>query len=460
MNITMGLTIVGVHTIAVSAHMIELLNALKVDFVVLGNHEFDFGEDLLMDLLSEAKFTVFGSNVRLSATGELLPGVTDIMTRQLPNGAVLGVFGVTTSNSALDSNASDAVSFESEVEHTRRCVALLKARGADVVVALTHVSVPVDRLIARSVSGIDLILGGHDHEAMTMVEHSTIIHKSGQDVLWLGRINLRIGLSPQQHHVDDDCRKSRAEVSIDWQMYMNRGYAPDPVCQSIHRSYKQRVAASQALDKSETGNEVPLATLKSVLDGTKATLRCGESNLGNLVADAMLAVYDADITILNAGAIPCERMFVPPIKLTRTWVNSVVSNRNHVAVIRMTVQDLERALLAMLARYPSPNPSHPQVSGAFVVLHDVCNRITAVDFFRDRECTQKIAVHETLLVVTTDFVRDYSEARAFFSERNGITKHVFQTDEYIQDVVEDFLKKRGVIDYPLHEQRQRVEWTE
>lgn len=456
----MGLTLVGLHAIVISAHMIELLNALKVDFVVLGNHEFDFGEDVLLDLLSKAAFTVFGSNVRLSAAGDLLPGVTDVMTRQLPNGAVLGVFGVTTSNSALDSNASDAISFESEVEHARRCVALLKARGADVIVALTHVSVPMDRLIARSVSGIDLILGGHDHEPMTMVECSTLIHKSGQDVLWLGRINLHVGLSPQEHYGDNERRKSRAEVSIDWKMYMNRGYEPDPVCWSIHRSYKERVAARRALDSNEAGNEAPLATLQSVLDGTKPSLRCGESNLGNLVADAMLDVYDANIAILNGGAIPCERMFVPPTKLTRAWVNSVVTNRNHVAVIRMTVQDLESALLAMLARYPSPNASHPQVSGAFIVLHDDCNRIIAVDFFRDRKCTQKIEAHETLLVVTTDFVRDNSEGRKFFAEGNGVTKHVFQTDEYIQDVVETFLKKRGIIDYPLHEQRQRVEWIE
>lgn len=431
--------------------MVELLNALGVEYVVLGNHEFDFGADTLLKLLDAADFTVLGSNVRYGQSGEIFPGVSDVVTIEMENGAVVGMFGITTANSALDSNAGPNVTFESEVEHTQRCVDLLKARGADIVVALTHVPVHMDRLIARRVAGIDLILGGHDHEPMTLVEKATMIHKSGQDVLWLGRIDAHVS-NPFQGPV---------QVSLSWKMYMNRGHVPDPDVQKIHQQYLTSVEAAMALEGDSAANYEPLATLEAVLDGTKPSLRCGESNLGNLVADALLAVYPGtDLAIMNAGAIKTERLFVPPMVLTRDWAGKVVSDQNHIAVLKMKAKHVENALLALLKRYPSPNSSHPQIAGLFLTLHDAENRVVAVEFFRDCDRTQKILEDETLAIAVTDFMRDKSEGRHFFSPSSGNSELVFESEGYTQDVVAAFVAKQGKIAYPMSENRQRVNWVE
>lgn len=74
--------------------MIDLLNHLGVDFVVLGNHEFDFGEDTLQELLGGVHFTTLAANVVLRDSGKHLDNTTSTRIVDLANGLRLGVFGV------------------------------------------------------------------------------------------------------------------------------------------------------------------------------------------------------------------------------------------------------------------------------------------------------------------------------------------------------------------------------
>ncbi|KDO17727.1 hypothetical protein SPRG_16820, partial [Saprolegnia parasitica CBS 223.65] len=61
------------------AHMIDLLNHMDIDFAVFGNHEFDFGADVLAQRVQESKFRWFGSNVKERATGGLFANATDTL---------------------------------------------------------------------------------------------------------------------------------------------------------------------------------------------------------------------------------------------------------------------------------------------------------------------------------------------------------------------------------------------
>ncbi len=171
--------------------MIDLLHFMKIHYVVLGNHEFDFGANYLRSLLSEMKFKVFGSNLR-TTTADLCPGITDYDVLELPTDLKVGFFGVLTSTSGDIVYPNASLQCESEVIHAQRCVNSLQAAQVDIIVALTHTRAVKDRLIARQVSGIHLILGGHDHEPFTCFEQETLIHKSGCDAKWLARIDLSV----------------------------------------------------------------------------------------------------------------------------------------------------------------------------------------------------------------------------------------------------------------------------
>eukprot|EP00051_Salpingoeca_urceolata_P012493 m.154666 g.154666 ORF g.154666 m.154666 type:complete len:215 (-) comp17507_c0_seq2:73-717(-) len=58
-------------------HVVEVLNALDADFILLGNHEFDYGPDELKARMKESTGTWFGSNVRDKNPDRLFEGVTD-----------------------------------------------------------------------------------------------------------------------------------------------------------------------------------------------------------------------------------------------------------------------------------------------------------------------------------------------------------------------------------------------
>ena len=89
--------------------MIEILNAMKTDFAVLGNHEFDFGSDVLRQRMQEATFTWLGSNVR-ETNGNLFENVCDVHVLQVKSFKV-GFFGICTSETPKLSYPGEDVVF-------------------------------------------------------------------------------------------------------------------------------------------------------------------------------------------------------------------------------------------------------------------------------------------------------------------------------------------------------------
>ncbi|KAF1325080.1 Calcineurin-like phosphoesterase, partial [Globisporangium splendens] len=419
----------------ISAHMIELLNYLGVEYVVLGNHEFDFGETTLLELLPHAEFTTFGSNIRLRSTGNLLGQVTDSVIIPLANGLRLGMFGVCTVTTATDSFPSKDVLFHSEVDHAARCVGELKAQGADVIVALTHVRLPVDKLLAKQVRGIDLILGGHDHEPMTMFHGSTLIHKSGQDALWLGEIHMDVTRS--------DNRKNKSSVAFSWTMHSNRGYEPDAACVSILSPYAALVAQEETRD----GQRLVLGTSTTLLDGTRMTCRTQEGNLGNFVTDAIREAFDAaDIAIINGGYIKGEKLHSAGLKITRKWISTILEIPNASMLIRMRANDFRVAMLNMLSRYPDVNASFPQISGIYAV-YDTSQKKRSLRLFRDPKHVDEIADNDELNVATSDFA--VNELLGF----DRFERVLVAKGPLIPDIVADFVQRKQQIAYPLRENR-------
>lgn len=427
--------------------MVDVLNHLRVDYVVLGNHEFDFGEDTLQELLERAAFTTFGSNIRLRDTGALLAHTTDTRIVPLANGVRLGLFGVCTVATTTDSFATPNVAFESEVAHAKRCVESLRSQGADVVVALTHVRLSVDKLLAQRVPGIDLILGGHDHEPMSLFQGTTLIHKSGQDALWLGSVQLNIHKQVGYDSIDTAASlahaRSRCAVTYNWSMLPNRGYCADPDCAALLQVYADRVER----ENEQSGCAKTLAVSLTPLDATRSTCRSRESNLGNIITDAMRDALDADIAVMNGGYIRGERLYSKGLKITKAWLATVLSYPNPTCVLEMRVCDLRDAMLEHLSKYPDLNAAFLQISGVAVVydIRDDANR--SLRLFRDASHKQELALDAVVRVATSSYVRD---AMVGFETSNVL----IADGPIVPDVVASFVERhQGQIAYPLHENR-------
>jgi 2',3'-cyclic-nucleotide 2'-phosphodiesterase (5'-nucleotidase family) len=149
------------------------MNQIGIEYVVLGNHEFDFGATILKDRIKESKFTYFGSNVKEKDTEKLFEGVVDTEVVELPNRFKLGLFGVCTQETPQLSYPGGNVVFDDVYATSKRCVEELEAKQVDVIVALTHLRLVEDQTLSRRVKGIDVQLGGHDHEPYTIYDSDT-----------------------------------------------------------------------------------------------------------------------------------------------------------------------------------------------------------------------------------------------------------------------------------------------
>ncbi|MDY0404710.1 metallophosphoesterase [Virgibacillus sp. 179-BFC.A HS] len=176
----------------------EFMNLMKYDAMTFGNHEFDLGEtdgnhQKLADFISNARFPVLSANVDVSKQPELnglyKGGITSSPTNgniyngmiKNVNGEKIGVFGLTTAETANIASPLN-VTFDDYIEKARATVASLEARGADKIIALTHIGYNDnpdinDIKLAKEVDGIDIILGGHSH---TKLDQPFLVYEAGK----------------------------------------------------------------------------------------------------------------------------------------------------------------------------------------------------------------------------------------------------------------------------------------
>lgn len=423
----------------VSALMIDVLNAIGVEFVVLGNHEFDFGSERLAQLLRGAAFTCFGSNIReRKASHALFAGLVDYQVVSLPSGLALGLFGVSTTVTGNDPFAGDAVVFEPEVAHARRCVDALQALGADAIVALTHMKIADDKILAAQVPGIHVVLGGHDHEIMSICNGDTLIHKSGQNAQWLGAIGIAITKTDATYD-----KSTTVTIDLEWQMLCNRGYAPDPTVLALVQAYSARVHAE--LDAA--GKLVPLAIARTALDGTRLSCRTRETNMGDLVADALRDELHADVAVVHAGFIKGDALHDAGVAITEHWLETFLPQRKPTIVVEMSVRDLTRALTHMLRKYPQMSSAFPQVAGIELCYDASAQQITSARIAgcdaMDESASSRLVRVATVLVPTMD-------AWSFFADATRLT-----TGPIVRALVSAFVKthRGGEVAYPANGQR-------
>ncbi|WP_159794769.1 bifunctional metallophosphatase/5'-nucleotidase [Puerhibacterium puerhi] len=160
--------------------MAAAYDAIGYDAQVVGNHEFNYGIDLLDAYADDLDFPLLGANVLDATTGE--PALTPYtLVRKHAKGhkpVTVGILGLTTPGSAIwdKANVEGRLEFQDMVEAARTWVPRVRAAGADVVVVLSHagtgassydesVAPPENAsdVVARTVPGIDVMVVGHTH---------------------------------------------------------------------------------------------------------------------------------------------------------------------------------------------------------------------------------------------------------------------------------------------------------
>lgn len=143
---------------------IQLMNALGFHFLALGNHDFDYGAQRTRELQAIARFPMRAANVTEAGGRPFLGDPAQIFQVGPARVAVLALGYHNTDQTGSQENVR-GLGFSSGIAAARDRVPLLRDR-ADVVVVLSHQGSRVDRELAGSVPGIDIIIGAHSHDAI------------------------------------------------------------------------------------------------------------------------------------------------------------------------------------------------------------------------------------------------------------------------------------------------------
>jgi 5'-nucleotidase len=174
----------------------KLMTAMGYDASTIGNHDFDAGLDGLMKVLPLAKFPFITANYDFSRT--ILKGTFAPYKIITKGGIRIGIFGLGVALKGLVAPSLTAgTRYIPPVPVAREMVEELRQKKCHLVICLSHRGYRSDQSLAREVSGIDLIIGGHSHTFMKHPDRiinpegfSTLIHQVGFAGIRLGRIDL------------------------------------------------------------------------------------------------------------------------------------------------------------------------------------------------------------------------------------------------------------------------------
>ncbi|GAB1603076.1 5'-nucleotidase-like [Argonauta hians] len=341
------------------------MNVLQYDVMCLGNHEFDEGLSGLEPFLTNVTFPVVCANVNNTGVKELQKVVKSVTLNV--SGHSVGIVGYITVNTAFLATPG-TVSFTDEVESVKAEVAKLEKAGVTRIIALGHAGFIVDQRIAREVSGVDLVIGGHTNTflyngappSIEMPEGSypTIITQTdGTNVpvvqsyaygKYLGHLNVEFD---SKGHVTS---WNGNPILLDHTVKQDNDILSKmkPFLKVIKK------AGSKVLGKS------------NVLLTGPSECREKECNLGNLVTDAMVffsaqfAQKDSwsksAIAVLNGGSI---RSSVEAGNITYLQIIETLPFANSVDIIEITGETLMAVLEQAVVDFRPGRGKFLQMSG-------------------------------------------------------------------------------------------------
>ncbi|XP_024050518.1 uncharacterized protein LOC112103131 [Terrapene carolina triunguis] len=353
-------------------HMIPILNAVGVHFAVFGNHEFDFGVDVLEDYIQQMKFPWLLSNVYDRVTSKPL-GHGSVKKVVKWNNTKIGLMGLVEEDwlDTLPTINKSNLNYIDYVKVGNKISSEFKAEGAGLIIAMTHMQWINDIRLAQNTQGIDLVLEGHDHDYGIKKVNVTWIVKSGSDFRNFSKINIRkFGASFQYTFQRIDILRNLEEDSFiksvvdDYTQNLQVGTTSLNILmtESIFRfSMLGKVSISDNERQPPLLEEV-LCPIDTELDGRVSTVRRSESNLGNLITNAMLEATHADVALLNSGTLRSNHIH-PAGDFTMHDLLTILSIVDPLLVVRITGGQLLEALENGVYRYPALDGRFPQVAG-------------------------------------------------------------------------------------------------
>ena len=352
--------------------IIDMMNAMKYDVAIPGNHEFDYGVERFLELSKKAEFPYVSCNLNYKETPLFDPYVIKEVA-----GMKIAFVGVTTPSTITQSTPKyfqdetgeyvygflrDATG-EKLYAAVQKAVDDARAEGADLVYLLAHLGMNAEDSpwtyaeVIENTNGIDVVLDGHSHDA----EQIKMKNKDGQAVIRsaCGTKLTGIGYS----HISAD--KAVTETGI-WNWTSSVSV---PELLGLENPMEEMVAEAMVdvqdlLDRKIADSDYVLTIYDPQATDSKGNpirmVRRAETNLGDFCADAIRAVSGADIAMVNGGGV---RANLAAGEITYGDLVKVHPFGNQICMIRATGQQILDALEWSAPAVPDEFGGFLQVSG-------------------------------------------------------------------------------------------------
>ena len=359
------------------ADAVTMMNAAGYDVATIGNHEFDYGYEQLMQNMAKANFRVLCANV--SKDGAPIFAENTIIEK---GGMKIGFFGLETPEAQTKANPAliQGLTFLAREEMyaaAQAQVDALKAQGADVVICLSHLGVDSSSEpntsydLLSKVPDIDFVIDGHSHSVMlagyeklqtgvdeegnpTYIDnpyYQLPIQSTGTKLAYVGVLL-----------IDNETKQALDTEMLDLGQYE---YEDTAVA----------AAAKAIMDPIDAEYSAVFAKSEVELNGDKEPgNRTQETNLGDLITDAMMWAIETKapavnmenaVAITNGGGI---RAWIHAGDISKADVTTVLPFGNTLTVVNVTGAELLEALEASTFCTPISLGGFPQTAGMELTL--------------------------------------------------------------------------------------------
>jgi 2',3'-cyclic-nucleotide 2'-phosphodiesterase (5'-nucleotidase family) len=433
---------------------IDVENAWGLDATSYGNHEFDYGVERLLMHQERADFPFLATNIVETATGEAPDWVTPSVVFKV-NGVKVGVIGAGLKNTPelVSAGATAGLTFLDEAPRIAAESERLRKRGVKVQVVVIHQGTNVglnplgnapgvawqgpilDIADALQTTTVDAMVVGHTHRISNLMRG---------DILITEGINAGTSYSVLQLMVQGgDVQWAGGATRI----AKNLGVAARADVQAIVDDANAQTAVLR--------NQVIGTQLNDI---TRAPTRLFESEMGNMVTDAMRAKYPGvDAAYTNSGGLRANLVFTPPSageapgEITWGEVFAVLPFGNRTTILTLTGDQLRAAFINGFTpfcdvAFPGGTGRFPQVSGLTVQFH--CNGIVPVVDNMSKAPDgvggplTPIGPADTVRIVTNDFMFGGGDGYTVFAEGTDVA----QPGDDLLQVTIDYITANSPVD--------------
>lgn len=423
-------------TLEKGASIAKILEKMNLRAMTLGNHDFNYGANRISELDKNFKFDMIASNVKYKNGKEFTkPYIIENL-----DGMKVGIFGLSTPETLYKTNPKNVENLiiEDPIETSKKIVKELKDKGVNFIILLSHLGLDESTkvelrsdAVAKAVPEINLIIDGHSH---TVLKEKSIVN--GVAIVQTGEYSKNVGVIK----IDAD-EISKGPYGIDYRLISKNEVVGKVNSAGIkeggieeNKELKSYIDEIKKEQSKITDKIIGKTTVKLI--GDRELVRTQETNLSDLIADAILWKSGADMSVTNGGGI---RASIETGDITVGNVISVLPFGNYVVTKELTGKDIKDVLEHGFKDMPNSAGSLAQVGGISLTVDlnkSYGERVSNIKFKNGK----KFDLNKKYVVATNDFMAIGGDKYETFKGKKEIANYAG-----LDEIVVEYINTKGII---------------